>query len=86
MLSFIEVDVSEYRHQFPKQERAGVGPRTKKSNREVKVVKFDLVIIVEGRQLQYEARWPSGTKSPNEVRIRKRGCISLAPSFVPGTE
>lgn len=42
--------------------------------------------MVEGRQLKYEARWPSGAASADEVRRRKQGYISLAPSFVPGTE
>lgn len=86
LLSFIEIDVSDLKDEFPTEPKASTGPRTRPKNRDNRVVKFDLVIMVEGRQLKYEARWPSGARSADEVRIRKRGYVSLAPSFAPGTE
>jgi hypothetical protein len=86
VLSYIEVDVSDLRNEFPLEPKATTGPRTRVSNRDHRVVKFDLVIMVEGRQLKYEARWPSAALSADEVRVRKRGYVSLAPSFVPGTD
>ncbi|KEF55827.1 uncharacterized protein A1O9_08578 [Exophiala aquamarina CBS 119918] len=86
LLSYIEVNVSEFKKEFPEVDKATAGPRMRVSNRKIRVVQFDLVIIVEGRQLKYEARWPSGAPSPEAVRIRKQGYVSLAPSFVPGTE
>jgi hypothetical protein len=86
VLSYIEVDVSDLRNEFPLEPKATTGPRTRVSNRDNRVVKFDLVIMVEGRQLKYEARWPSAALSADEVRVRKRGYVSLAPSFVPGTD
>lgn len=86
LLSRIEVDVSELKKEFPLEDKADVTPRTKVSNRFIRVVTFDLVIEVEGKQLKYEARWPPGAKTPEEVRVRKSGYVSLAPSFAPGTE
>ena len=59
--------------------------RARKAKRENKNVVFDLVIIVEGRQLKYEARWPSNAISPDEVKVRRTGYVSLAPSLAPGT-
>ncbi|ETN47239.1 uncharacterized protein HMPREF1541_01431 [Cyphellophora europaea CBS 101466] len=86
LLSYIEIDVSELKKEFPLEDKADAGPRTKVSKRSSRIVKFDLVIDVEGKQLKYEARWPPGAKTPEEVRVRKSGYVSLAPSFVPGTE
>jgi hypothetical protein len=43
-------------------------------------VRFELVMIVEGRNLQFEARYPTG----GEVIEGKRVCIAAA--FVPGTD
>lgn len=86
LLSYIEVDVSDLKKEFPLEDKVNVGPRTKVSNRTIRVVKFDLVIEVDGKQLKYEARWPPGAKTPEEVRVRKSGYVSLAPSFAPGVE
>ena len=57
----------------------------KKSKRWNKVIIFDLAIIVEGRQLKFEARWPPGAESPGDVRVKKTGYVSLAPSLPLGT-
>lgn len=86
MLSHVEIDVSDLREEFPLQDKGDAGPRTKVSNRFVRVVVFDLIIHVEGKELKFEARWPPGAKTPEEVRVRKSGYVSMAPSFAPGTE
>ena len=67
------------------EERLRKFTRTRKSRRWNRVVVFDLVIIVEGRQLKFEVRWPSGANSLAEVKVRKTGYVSLAPSLAPGT-
>lgn len=58
-------------------------------------VVYDLVVIVEGRNLRYEARWPA---LDNDVEIKKRkragkpkylvletAQVSIASAFLPGT-
>jgi hypothetical protein len=45
-------------------------------------VEFDLVMIVDGRNLRYEARYPTG----EEGRVQKRGQTCIAAAFVPGTQ
>lgn len=42
-------------------------------------VEFQLVMIVDGRNLRYEARYPEGGQT------KDRGQISIAAAFVPGT-
>ncbi len=44
-------------------------------------VKYDLVVIVEGRNLRYEAKYPSGSRG----KTQKMGQISIAAAFLPGT-
>ena len=44
-------------------------------------IDFELVMIVNGRNLRYEARWPVG----GEVRGEQKQ-ICIAASFRPGTE
>jgi hypothetical protein len=44
-------------------------------------IDFELVMIVNGRNLRYEARWPVGGEARGE---QKQVCI--AASFRPGTE
>jgi hypothetical protein len=50
-------------------------------------VEFDLVMIVEGRNLRYEARWPPKDKlqdgDEQEVQVSAQICIAAA--FQPGT-
>jgi hypothetical protein len=50
-------------------------------------VEFDLVMIVEGRNLRYEARWPPKDKlhegDEQEVQVSAQLCIAAA--FRPGT-
>lgn len=43
-------------------------------------VEYELVMIVEGLNLKYEARWPIGGQE-----ARGQGQISIAAAFVPGT-
>jgi hypothetical protein len=58
-------------------------------------VEYDLVVIVEGRNLRYEARWPP-MDHHDEIRKRKRAGkssfvvletaqVSIASAFQPGT-
>ncbi len=68
-----------------REENAFVFTRTRKSRRWNRVVVFDLILIVEGLQLKYEARWPSGANSLADVKVKKTGYVSLAPSLPPGT-
>lgn len=44
-------------------------------------IQYDLVIVVEGRNLRYEARYPSGSSG----KTLKSGQISIAAAFKPGT-
>lgn len=44
-------------------------------------VEFDLVMIVDGRNLRYEARYPMG----EEGQVQKKGQTCIAAAFVPGT-
>ena len=45
-------------------------------------VDYELVALVQGRNLRYEARYPVGS----EGRVRQSGQISVAAAFLPGTE
>jgi hypothetical protein len=45
-------------------------------------VEFDLVMIVDGRNLRYEARYPMG--GAGQVQMKGQTCIAAA--FVPGTQ
>ncbi len=51
-------------------------------------VMFDLVMIVDGRNLRYEARWPS-LKDPeaafHQQSVLRKGQICIAAAFKPGT-
>lgn len=42
-------------------------------------IEFELVMIIDGRNLRYEARWPAGGE------VRSGGQISIAAAFRPGT-
>jgi len=77
--------MTDHKEAIIKEQNGFQFTRAKKAKRWNKVIVFDLVIIVEGRQLKYEARWPSGAQSPEEVKVRKTGYVSLAPSLAPGT-
>jgi hypothetical protein len=44
-------------------------------------VEYDLIVIVEGRNLRYEARYPVGSAG----RTLKAGQVSIASAFRPGT-
>jgi hypothetical protein len=50
-------------------------------------VEFDLVMIVEGRNLRYEARWPSvgKLKDGQEQQVQAAGQVCIAAGFQPGT-
>ena len=84
-IGLIEIDMTNHKEAITRELNGFKGTRAKKKKHWNKVVVFDLVIIVEGRQLKFEARWPSGAKSPEEVKMRKTGYVSLAPSLEPGT-
>lgn len=43
-------------------------------------VEFELLMIIDGRNLRYEARYPPGGQ------IRDQGQICIAAAFNPGTE
>lgn len=44
-------------------------------------VEFKLVMIVDGRNLRYEARWPIG----EGAQVQGKGQTCIAAAFVPGT-
>ena len=44
-------------------------------------VEFELVMIVDGRNLRYEARWPIG----DGAQVQNKGQTCIAAAFVPGT-
>jgi hypothetical protein len=44
-------------------------------------VGIELVMIIDGRNLRYEARWPIGRDSS----VQERGQICIAAAFEPGT-
>lgn len=51
-------------------------------------VEFDLVMVVEGRSLHYEARWPpSGDemRASQPQKVHAHGQVSIAAAFKPGT-
>jgi hypothetical protein len=51
-------------------------------------VEFQLVMIVDGRNLRYEARLPmpsATTTGPRGQTVHARGQISIAAAFKPGT-
>lgn len=57
-------------------------------------VEYDIVVIIENRNLRYEARWPSKEAVyagdqvlalPETTEVRQRGQLSLAAAFHPGT-
>jgi hypothetical protein len=57
-------------------------------------VEYDIVVIVENRNLRYQARWPSKQALyaadqilalPETPEVRQRGQLSLAAAFIPGT-
>lgn len=42
-------------------------------------IELELVMIIDGRNLRYEARWPAGGE------VQSGGQISIAAAFQPGT-
>jgi hypothetical protein len=51
-------------------------------------VTFDLVMIVDGRNLRYEARWPprkAGKQTSQQSHVKAQGQICIAAAFKPGT-
>jgi hypothetical protein len=53
------------------------------------IVEFDLVMILDGRNLRYEARWPPEKmleKFGQAQTIHASGQICVAAAFKPGTE
>jgi hypothetical protein len=57
--------------------------------KEVYVVEFDLVVIVDGRNLVYEALWPALKDGEDpalvEQQVCKTGRTCIAATFKPGT-
>ncbi len=45
-------------------------------------IELELVMIIDGRNLRYEARWPVG----GEGEVRSRDQISIAAAFKAGTD
>ena len=45
-------------------------------------VEFELVMIIDGRNLRYEARWPIGEGS----QVQQKGQTCIAAAFIPGTK
>lgn len=61
---------------FPEQDDDGVT-----SGKVHYLVEYDLIPIVEGRNLRYEARYPPGELG----EVQNAGQISIAAAFQPGT-
>jgi hypothetical protein len=90
-LARIEVDMSKHikkirsvRIPSNKSPRKAPIKSPPKRARRKRIVKLDLVITIEGRQLKFEARWPSGAKTEEDIKVREIGYVSLAPSLMPG--
>ena len=86
----IEVDMSFLRDlnyiqpTEPSQSSAHYG----KKNKNYYLVEFDLVMILDGRNLRYEARWPPKEqleKFGQAQRVQASGQICVAAAFRPGT-
>jgi hypothetical protein len=58
-------------------------------NKKVWVVEFELVVIVDGRNLVYEARWPIHKDGEDTMLVQQevcaRGQTCIAATFKPGT-
>jgi hypothetical protein len=51
-------------------------------------VTFELVMIIDGRNLRYEARWPPSDSPEARVhaqKVQKKGQTCIAAAFKPGT-
>ena len=51
-------------------------------------VTFELVMIIDGRNLRYEARWPPSNSPEARVhnqRVHEKGQVCIAAAFKPGT-
>jgi hypothetical protein len=50
-------------------------------------VEFEIVLVIQGRNLRYEARWPKRELlQPGEVQtVCRRGQVCIAAAFEPGT-
>lgn len=52
-------------------------------------VEFQLVMVVDGRNLHYEARWPIPKEDDDQFSqdrsVIKKGQFSIAAAFQPGT-
>jgi hypothetical protein len=85
----IEVDMTFLRDQghinvvYPSQWSAKPGEKNG-----YYAVEFDLVMIIDGRNLKYEARWPPtvGDTPPLNQHVRASGQVCIAAAFKPGTE
>jgi hypothetical protein len=59
-----------------------------KKNKRYYLVEFDLVMILDGRNLRYEARWPPSKqleKFGQAQKVQASGQICVAAAFKPGT-
>lgn len=58
-------------------------------SKKVWVVEFELVVIVDGRNLVYEARWPIPTEGEDAMLVQQEVCAKgqtcIAATFKPGT-
>jgi acyl-ACP thioesterase len=81
----IEIDMTEHMKEIKQYSNDFHKSREDRPRRKILVVKFDLVVVMEGKQLKWEVRWPSGAKTTEEIKVRKVGYVSLAPSLMPGT-
>jgi hypothetical protein len=51
-------------------------------------VEFELVMVIDGRNLRYEARWPPSNEPAATIHPQKvyaQGQICIAAAFKPGT-
>lgn len=89
---FIDVDMTYLKdqqyHSITLSEPSEISAHFGKSNKKYWRVEFDLVMILDGRNLRFEARWPPAERvvqfgQAQSVQASKQICIAAA--FKPGT-
>jgi hypothetical protein len=96
----ITFDLTEHRKNMPRLTNGHAGrsrrratqtgrlPRRVRQKKHLDVT-FDLVLIIESKNLMYEASWPSRSQAAelgDVVPVTKTGYVSLAPYLAFGAE
>lgn len=72
------MDMTDHKEKFPIELRSSLPDEGEK---EYYQVTYDLVVVVEGRNLRYEAWYPSA----EDGTVQQAAQISIAAAFQPGT-